>query len=183
MKRVGIVLSLIIGIFLLTGCGMKPTAADAVKDLLNQYRNLSSNVLTDLEKVIEQEDFNENQEKVYKDALKKQYSDLKYEIVNETYNGDNAIVEAKIIVYDFYKVQNDASEYLANNQDKFLDEFGEFDNNLFLDYKLDQMKKTTDTVEYTINFDVAKNEDGNWEVLTLNQFDLEKIHGIYNYDE
>lgn len=46
MKRVGIVLSLILGIFLLTGCGMKPTAADAVKDLLNQYRNLSSNVLT-----------------------------------------------------------------------------------------------------------------------------------------
>lgn len=80
-------------------------------------------------------------------------------------------------------MQNDASEYLANNQDKFLDELGEFDNNLFLDYKLDQMKKTTDTVEYTINFDVVKNEDGNWEVLTLNQFDLEKIHGIYNYDE
>jgi len=50
-----------------------------------------------------------------------------------------------------------------------------------IDYKLEQMKNTTDTVEYTIDFNVVK-EDDDWVVVQPDTDDLEKIHGIYNYD-
>ena len=81
-----------------------------------------------------------------------------------------------------YKAQNDAANYLNDHQDEFKDENGNYDNNKFLDYKLDQMKKMSDTVEYSITFDVVKNEDDKWQVKELTDDDLEKIHGIYNYD-
>ena len=51
-----------------------------------------------------------------------------------------------------------------------------------MDYKLDQMQKNNDTVEYTINFNLTKDDNGNWQITELSQEDLEKIHGIYNYD-
>ena len=171
------------GLILLSGCSIKPTATDAVKSFLDQYRNLSANVLNDLDNTINQENFNDKQKKDYRVALKKQYSDLKYEIVNETYDGDTAVIEAKRTVYDFYKAQEEASEYLVTNPSKFVDEDGVYDNDLFINYKLEQMMKTTDTVEYTIEFDVNKNENGDWDVQSLSHNDLEKIHGIYNYDE
>ena len=183
MKKAKIMIGLIMGLVFLSGCSLKSTATDAVKSFLDQYRNLSANVLTDLDNIIEQENFSDKQKKNYRDALKKQYSDLKYEIVNEAYDGNIAVIEAKITVYDYYKAQEDASVYLAANPSKFVNEDGVYDNDLFLDYKLEQMMKTTDTVEYTIDFDVTKNEDGDWEVESLSHNDLEKIHGIYNYNE
>ena len=57
-----------------------------------------------------------------------------------------------------------------------------FSNDLFMNYKLDKMKKTTDTVEYNIIFNVTKDDKGNYKVTDLSNSDLEKIHGVYNYD-
>ena len=170
--------------FLLVGCScMKQTAKGRVEEFLDQYRNLSANVLGDLDEVVDSEtDLNDEQKEKYRDILKKQYSDLNYEIVNETYDGDTALVEVKITVYDLYKVQRDAAEYLNNNSDEFNDENGTYDSSKFMDYKLDEMQKTTDTVEYTINFNLTKDEDDNWQITELSQSDLEKIHGIYNYE-
>ena len=51
-----------------------------------------------------------------------------------------------------------------------------------MDYKLEQMQKINDTVEYTINFNLTKDENDVWQISELSQDDLEKIHGIYNYD-
>ena len=51
-----------------------------------------------------------------------------------------------------------------------------------MNYKLDKMKKTTDTVEYNIIFNVTKDDKGNYKVIDLSNSDLEKIHGVYNYD-
>ena len=42
------------------------------------------------------------------------------------------------------------------------------------------MKKTTKTIEYTINFKIIK-KDGKWVLDKVNTETLEKIHGIYNY--
>ena len=112
---------------------------------------------------------------------KHQYQDLKYEIVSEKYDGDNATVEAKITVYDLYKVQKDANNYLTNNGDEFK-ENGVYSNDLFMNYKLDKMKKVTDTIDYNIIFNVIKDDKGNYKVNDLSNSDLEKIHGVYNYD-
>lgn len=183
MKKLILFLGVVFSSLALAGCSLtKSTAADAVKVFLDQYKNLSSSVMNDLEDVISQEDFTESQEEVYRDVLKKQYSDLKYEIVNENYDGDTATVETKITVYDLYKAQSDATNYMNNNQSEFTDDSGVYNNEKFLDYKLEEMKKMTDTVEYNITFDVKKDENDKWQVSELSNEDLEKIHGIYNYD-
>ena len=51
-----------------------------------------------------------------------------------------------------------------------------------MDYKLDKMKNVKETVEYTIEFNVSKDDKGNYKVVDLSTDDLEKIHGIFNYD-
>ncbi len=170
-------------VLFLTGCSCtRKTAKSAVEDFLDQYKNLSASVLTDLERVIEGESFDDKQQEKYREILKKQYSDIRYEIIDETYEDDTATVETKITVYDLYKAQSDAATYLNSHMDEFKNENGTYDNNAYLNYKLDEMKKMTDTVEYKIFFQCEKQENGQWKVQELEQTDLEKIHGIYNYD-
>ncbi len=184
MKKVTKLLLVVCAVFMLVGCGvMKKSAKGAVEDFLNQYKNLSSNVIAQSNEVVEEENLTEEQKEVYRDILQKQYKDLKYEITNEEYNGDTALVEAKITVYDLYKVQKSANEYLAAHSGEFNDDTGTFSNEIFMDYKLDTMQKAKDIVEYTIMFKVSKDEDGNYKVLDLTHEDLQKIHGIYNYDQ
>lgn len=183
MKKYSKLLLIAIISIALVGCSCgKKTAKGAVEDFLNQYKNLSANVISDMDEVIGTENLTDSQKEVYRDALKKQYKDLKFEITNEDYDGDTALVETKITVYDLYKVQKEANEHMANNSDEFKDEAGNFSNDLFMDYKLDKMKNTKDTVEYTITFTVVKDDDGNYKVSDLSKESLEKIHGIYNYD-
>ena len=182
VKKVSKVFLVISICLVLAGCGwIKKTAKGAVEDYLNQYKNLSSNVISDMENIIKDENLTDKQKEVYTDALKRQYQDLKYSIESEDYNGDNATVEVKITVYDLYKVQKEADEYLSNNPDEFKD--GDvYSDELYMDYKLDKMKKSTDTVDYNITFNVTKDDNGNYQVVDLSSQDLEKIHGIYNYD-
>lgn len=182
MKKIGKLLTVVVVLLSLVGCGcMKKTAKGAVQDYLNQYKNLSSNVINDMDTVINNENLTDNQKEKYRDILKKQYQDLKYDVVSEKYDGDNATVEVKIKVYDLYKVQKDANDYLTTSGDEFKQN-GVFSNDLFMNYKLDKMKKTIDTVEYNIIFNVTKDDKGNYKVTDLSNSDLEKIHGVYNYD-
>lgn len=183
MKKLLIATVILSFCLLLTGCGcMKMTAKGAVEDFLNQYKSLSANVVEDMDDVVDTENLNDEQKEQYRNILKKQYQDLKYEIVNEEYNNDEATVETKITVYDLYKVQKEANDYLTEHSDEFKDEDGNFDNDLFMDYKLKNMHKSSDTVEYTIIFNVTKDDNGNYKVTDVTNEDLEKIHGIYNYD-
>lgn len=185
MKKICKLLSVVGIILILTGCSCgKMNAKDRVKEFLDQYRNLSANVLGDLDNVVDQEtDLTEEQKEKYRDIMKKQYSDLNYEILDEQYDGDTATVEAKITVYDLYKTQKEATIYLNEHSEDFKDENGNYDSGKFMDYKLDKMHKNNDTVEYTITFNLTKDKDDNWQITELSQSDLEKIHGIYNYDE
>lgn len=182
MKKV--LLILVVGLFLV-GCSCSNnTAKGAVKDFLDQYRNLSASVIEDMDNVIEKEEnLNEEQKDQYRDILRKQYTDLTYEIISEEYNENTAIVETKITVYNLGKVQKEANNYLNEHSEEFYDESNNYDITKFLDYKLDLMQKNTETINYTINFNVEKNEDGIWQVSDLSQDDLEKIHGIYNENE
>lgn len=182
MKKLFGGLIVILSCILITGCSCsKKGAKGAVEDYLNQYKNLSSNVISDINRVVDKEDLTDAQKEKYRDVLKRQYQDMKYKVINESYDGDNATIEVKITVYDYYKVGKDANTYLNNNQDEFK-ENGTFSNSLFMDYKLDKMKNVTDTVEYDITFNVTKDDNDNYKVSDLSQSDLEKIHGIYNYE-
>lgn len=170
-----ITLSMVVG----CACSMDK-ASDAVKEYLNKYNNQNEEILTQLENLTVDEGLNDEQSEKYKDVMTKQYKDLSYKITNETYNGDEAVVTAKITVYDLYSVQKEVDEYKNNNKDEFIDSDGNYDADAFLKYKLEEMKKTTKTVDYTIDFKVIK-KDGKWTVDSLSTKDLEKIHGIYNY--
>lgn len=177
MKKI---LLVIITTFLLMGC-MGNKASDAVENYLNQYRNLNDNVIADLGELTDAQNLSDTQKDTYTKIMKKQYQDLNYEIVEEEYDGDRATVTAKITVYDLYKVQEDADTYMNDNMEEFYDDNDVYDNSLFLDYKLGKMQDNTETVSYTITFDVIK-EDNNWIVVQPSEDTLEKIHGIYNYE-
>lgn len=182
LKKIGYSLLGILMLIILTGCSLtNNTAKDATEKFLDQYKNLSASVLSGLEDVVQEEDLTDKQQESYRDILKKQYSDLSYEILEETYDNDRAIVKTKIEVYDLFKAQKDAASYLTTHMDEFKDETGTYSDKLYLDYKLKQMKMMNDKKEYTIDINCYKNEDGNWQVEKLSQSDLEKIHGIYDY--
>lgn len=166
-------------LILCSGCGN--TAKKAVEDYLALYKNLDASVLSDMNTIIDKENLSDDNETKYEDIFKKQYSDLTYKIENEEYNGDEATITVKVKVYDLYKVQKDATNYLVNNPDEFNDETGKYDSEKFIKYKLDKMKTNMDTTEYTIDFYAVKSSKG-WTISPLSNSDLEKIHGIYDYE-
>ncbi len=169
-------------ILLSTGCMVGSTATTPVEGYLSSYTNLEYEVLLDMEKVIEEEDLTSDQKDIYRSILKKQYQDLSYEIVNETYDENEATVEVKITVYDYYKIEKESADYLKNNVDEFYNSNNEYDHSLYMDYKLNSLRKAVDRVEYILEFEVV-NEDDIWKLNTVSEIDLEKIHGIYNYEE
>lgn len=155
-------------------------ASDAVRDYLNKYNNQHETIISQLDDLVKSENLTEEQGEKYKEVMTKQYKDLNYKIVEENYNGDEATVKTKITVYDLYSVQKEVEEYQNNNKNEFIDADGNYDKDKFLNYKLDEMKKTTKTIEYTIDFKVIK-KDGVWTLDNVSTESLEKIHGIYNY--
>lgn len=179
MKRILNILVFTILIITLTGCSK--SAKMTVEEYLDRYNSLDAEVLNDMNDIVNMENMSDDDKETYTAIFKKQYADLQYKILDEEYDGDEAIIKVKISVYDYYKVQRDASVYLANNADEFNDEDGIYDSSKFIKYKLEKMKMTTDKVDYTIDFYVVKN-DNKWIVSSLSNADLEKIHGIYNYE-
>jgi len=173
--------TLVIALMLLSLTGCKDSASMAVEKYLAKYNSLDNEVLADMQNIIDKENLSDENKALYQSIFEKQYTDLTYEIVEEEYDGDEATVDAKITVYDLYKVQNDATNYLANHPEEFNEEKGLYDVIKFMAYKLNEMKMVTETVEYTIEFYVVKTSDG-WTVSSLSTSDLEKIHGIYDYE-
>ena len=172
MKKIVLFL---ITLCMVVGCACtKDKASDAVKEYLNKYNNQHEKVLAELDNVIKDEEFDEDTSEKYKNVMTKQYKDLSYKIVEENYNGEEATVKTKITVYDLYSAQKEAEEYKNNHKNEFMDVDGNYEAKKFLNYKLDQMKKTTKTVEYTIDFKVLK-KDGKWVLDTVSTEMLEKI--------
>lgn len=178
MKKFLVIISCIL---LLVGCSFTNTPTKKVEELFKKYQKLDDGVLSDLELTTEGTNLTSEEQKTnYMKAMKMQYSDLKYEIMDEEVDGDEATVTVKISVYDFYKVQKDADEYLKNHENEFLtDEV--YDAAKFMEYKLKNMVEASDRVEYTIEIDLVK-EDDEWVTQALDKTTLQKIHGTYDYE-
>lgn len=177
-------LSVLTVMFIMTGCSlgdMDDTPTKKVEEYLNNYQTLNSNVLTELDSIVNAEEtFDEDQKTTYSDILKKHYQDLTYTIKEETVNGDKATVEAEIEVNDYTKALKEAETYRTTNESEFLDEAGEFSESLFNDYKLGLLKDNTERVKYTIYFSLTRTND-EWVLDNLNETEQEKILGIYEY--
>ena len=89
------------------------------------------------------------------------------------------MVTTEIEVYDLRKVIDDADKYLESNKEEFYKEgTTTTDTSKFWDYKLENMKKMTDRVKYTIDFSLTKIEN-EWKLDDLLETDRQKIHGLY----
>lgn len=180
MKKI---LVLIISLIVIGGCSKPLTAKEAVEEHLEKYRTSSKEVMNALDEYVASEnDLNDSQKEIYKEVLKKQYKNIKYKIVNETYDNNEALITTEITVFDLYKAQKEADEYLSEHQSEFYTSDGTYDKSKFLDYKLSLMKDYTYFTDYTIDFHVVKNDKDKWEVVELSNSDLEKLHGIYKYE-
>ena len=183
MKKILICTMLFLSSFLLIGCGEEMTPRQAVRDYMESYVTLDDSVIDQLNKYVDDNEELTNEHKVtYKEILRKQYSSLTYDILNERVEDNVAYVEVEINVKDLYKIRKETNEYYANNKDEFNDDNGVYDVTRFITFQLDKMKAAMDTVKYKLELKVVKNGD-DWDVTQLSTTDLEKIHGIYNYEE
>ena len=73
-------------IIFLTGCTTN-SARVATERYLNKYKALDSEVLLDMESIIEKENLSSGSKNKYREVLKKQYKDLGYVITGEEFDG------------------------------------------------------------------------------------------------
>ena len=176
-KKILLVFSLFILSLSLFGCSMESTPSKRVEKLLMNYQNNDNAIMSELDDYLNTLTIDDAYYEDYKKVYLRQYQDLKYEIKDETIDGDNAVVTAQIDVYDYYKVENDVNNYIADNSTEFNNN-GLFDSVKAMKYRMDELNKTDERVQYTIDFSLTKVND-EWTINNLTDETLEKIHGTY----
>jgi len=203
MKKISkILVSLVVGLSLLTGCGNTlNTPTKRVEEFLGRYQSLDSDVLTQLDSVISSDNnMNDEQKKNYRSLLEKQYQNLSYKIKDENIEGNNATVDVEIEVLDYATNISESKKYYREHQDEFKNDNNDYDDNdsliddakdladdamdgiekvgSYIDYKLKQLKTVNDKTKYTITFNLTK-ENGQWTVQDIDDEDIQKLHGLY----
>lgn len=182
MKKILLVFSTVCLLFL-SGCGetLMNTPTKKVEMFLDNYKTLNDDVLTQLDEVVNNYTlFDDDSKEEYKDLMKNHYKNLKYEVKDEKINGDQATVTTEIEVTDYSKIMSEANSYLGTHRDEFNDESGNYDETLFTKYRISKLKDAKDTVKYTIDFQLNK-EDGKWVLEDLTDEQEAKINGMYTY--
>ena len=164
-------------ILFITGCNRMNKPSNEVEKLFINYNSLNSEVLMQLDSVLESENLTDVQKDKYKTILKKQYEDLKYNILNEEISTDTAVVSVEIEVYNLNKAIEQANKYLEENKEEFYND-EELDNEKFKDYKLDSMLSMNERTNYILELTLT-NIDNKWHLDDLLESDRQKIHGLY----
>lgn len=182
MKIKKILLVLLLGIFLITGCdSLMNTPAKKVENLLSKYQKNDEVVLKQLgDTLLEDTILNVGQKEKYKELMERQYKNLTYTVKKEAIDGKTAVVEVEIEVYDYNKAIKETEDYLLANASEFQDETGNVNTTKYNDYKLNAISNMKDRITYTINFTLSK-IDEEWIVDDLTEAERMKIHGLYAY--
>ncbi len=169
----------ILCMFSLVGCSigkdMTNTPTKKVEAYMDGYQKLDSSVLNDLDTLLHDVEYTVDQKSRYKELMKKHYKDMKYEIKDEKINGDKATVEVEVEVRDYSKILSS-----KDIPDEIKDEEGNYTDEAYYNYQLDQMEKVEDKVKYTVTFYLTKTAN-EWKIDDLNESTMQKIHGIYIY--
>ena len=199
-KKLIVFLSLLV--MFVTGCGNNMnTPTGKVEEFLGRYQSMDSNILTQLDNVISNDEtMDDTQKKDYKSLMEKQYQNLSYKIKDEKIDGDEAEVLVEIEVFDYANSINESRKYYTEHRDEFDD--GEVGNDgadtdndgkdeegevvggavdtisSFITYKIKQLMDVTDKAKYEITFHLNK-EDGEWVMEDITDVDRQKIHGLF----
>lgn len=178
MKKIWL---LLIPIVFIVGCmNVMNTPTKRVEEFFAKYQTMDKEVLNELDTTLENdENLGKENKAEYKALMEKQYQNLSYKIKNETVNGNSAVVDVEIEVFDYAKAITRADKYILEHEEEFKDKDGNIDNNKFMKYKIRKMKKVTDKAKYTISFDLEK-DDNLWRLSPISDTDINKIHGLYN---
>lgn len=180
MKKYLKIILIIFGTFILLGCTKEVKPSDKVEFLISKYVKNDKDIIDELNTYLDMQDLNKEQIERYKNIIKLEYSTLTYEIKNESIENNRAKVEVEISVKDLYKPSANAQKYLEDNPTYFYTD-GKYDQNKFIDYKLKLMETSEDRVTYLIYFSLTK-KDNVWTFNDISEDTLEKIHGIFDYE-
>lgn len=165
-------------LIIVTGCGMGNTPTSKVEELLKRYNSGADVVKTELGDYLSSLNLDDENQKGYEGVYLRQYSDMTYQIKDERIDGDSAIVTVQVKVYDYYTAEKDINNYVSTHQTEFHDDDDIYSSSKALKYRIDELKKVNDKVEYTLDFTLTK-VNNVWTVDTLTNEQLEKIHGTY----
>lgn len=168
MKKI---ISVFIFLLLLVGCSLSNNPTSQVEELLNKYQRIDNEIKEGIEEVISNETLTPDQKERYRDLLEKQYKNLSYQVKNERIDGDDAIITVEIETINYKKAINETTNYYDKKEDYTIEEY----NNT----KLDKLEQETEKVTYTIDFEVSKDENGNWKLNSLSNETIKKIQGMY----
>lgn len=187
----------------------KTSPKQTVTDFLDRYRNEHTSVMEQLKDTIESQFTNDEYKKRYTTLMTNQYKNMEYKVTDEVIEENNAVVDVEVTVLNYGSAIRDSENYLKDHRDEFkkskdtnssasndtnsddnsilyndrsADETtrdNDIDDDKYMEYRLSQMENVTDTVKYTVEFNLTKNKDGKWEIDSLSDTDIEKLHGIY----
>ena len=168
MKKI---ILMFIFLLLLVGCSLSNTPVAQVEDLISKYQMLDSDIQTGIDEVVRGESLTSEQEERYRKLIEKQYKNLMYEVKDEEIDGDTAVITVEIEVMDYKKIVNETNDEYQGRNDYTVEEYN--------DTKLDNLEKAKDKVTYTLEFNVIKDENGNWKLAELTRDMIKKIQGMY----
>lgn len=157
---------LIIPIIFLIGCSIANTPTSIVEDYLSKHQMLDKTIDTNYTLITSDTNLSQNIKDRYKNAIKKQYRDLSYEVKDEEIDGNNATVTVQVKVKD-YKTAFD--QY--NKSDYSLEDYHE--------QVLNTIEETKEKTTYTIEFTLTKDNQDNWQLDTIIDETKNKLLGIY----
>lgn len=165
MKKKMTVLLILFGLFI-TGCGLNNTPNSKVEELLAKYQSLDESIVITPNSLVNGNNLNDDMQNKYRKIIEKQYKNMTYEIKETKEDGNTATVTTEIEVTDFKSIQDKYN--LSNYQE---DEY----NRLLLE----DLKNAKEKITYTIDFQLTKDDKGNWNVNNLDSEQTNKLLGIY----
>lgn len=168
-------------IIILSGCIGLMGPKEKVDKSLKKYVNADSEIVNELNNRLSKQDLTKEEKDRYTKIIINEYKNIKYTITKEEIKDDKAVVSVDIKVLDLYGASKEAEEDLAKDPSKFYTD-NEYDFHKFTSHKLTKMENTTEYKEYEIFFNLTK-KDEIWNIDELDDETLEKIHGIYNYED
>ncbi len=177
MKKI---ICIVISLLLLVGCSnISNTPTRQVENFFNKYQTLDSEVLDDLDRVINKnQNFDNTNKDQYRDVVKKQYKNMTYKIKEETIDGDKAVVTAEITVLDFGKIIRESEDYKNNHIDEFQDQNGNYDESKYINYVIPKLKEAKEKIKYTLDINLTK-INKKWKIDGIDSDTEDKILGTY----